>query len=152
MSGPGYWGQALVHHHRTGRSRNWFGLVCTVFERDVLLKHGFDPRFVSGEDIDLRWRLRDAGERVGISRTTIVDHVFAGDDFAFARDQFLMDGRGLGRMVRKNRGLRGAGLLALPAAAALRGTALALLRGSPRYVPYYACYAAYNYRAMAEVR
>ncbi len=152
VSGPGYWGQALVHHHRTGRSRNWFGLVCTLFERETLLAHGFDPRFVSGEDIDLRWRLRAAGERIGVSRRTLVDHVFAGDDFAFAKDQFLMDGRGLGRMVRKNRGLRGAALLALPAAAALRGTALALLRGEPRYVPYYLCFAAYNYRAMTGAR
>src|SRR3954454_574691 len=62
-SGDGYWGRALVNHHRTGRSRNWFGLVCTIFERDVLLAHGFDAVFVSGEDIELRWRLRAAGAR-----------------------------------------------------------------------------------------
>ncbi|MCW2764606.1 MAG: glycosyltransferase, partial [Nocardioides sp.] len=41
VGGPGYWGRALAHHHRTGRSRHWFGLVATVFERDDLLATGF---------------------------------------------------------------------------------------------------------------
>ena len=27
VSDPGYWGQALAHHHRNGRSKQWFGLV-----------------------------------------------------------------------------------------------------------------------------
>lgn len=151
VSGSGYWGRALVQHHRTGRSKDWFGLVCTIFERDVLLAHGFDARFVSGEDIELRWRLRRAGARLGVSRRSIVDHRFAGDDFAFARDQFLMDGRGLGRMVRKS-GLRGTALTALPAAAAARGVALTLRRGQPEFVRYYLCFAAYNYLGMAGVR
>ncbi len=72
VSGDGYWGRALVNHHRTGRSRNWFGLVCTIFERDVLLAYGFDAEFRSGEDIELRWRLRAAGARLGVSKRTIV--------------------------------------------------------------------------------
>lgn len=152
VSGPGYWGQALVQHHRTGRSKNWFGLVCTVVERDVLLEHGFDPTFVSGEDIDLRWRLRAAGLRAAVSTTTVVEHRFAGDDFAFARDQFLMDGRGLGRMVRKNRGLRGLALVGMPALAAVRGIAVSLRRREPRFVPYYLCYALYNYLGMVGLR
>jgi glycosyltransferase involved in cell wall biosynthesis len=57
VSGPGYWGQALVNHHRSGRSKDWFGVVATIFEREALLQHGFDERFLSGEDIELRWRL-----------------------------------------------------------------------------------------------
>jgi glycosyltransferase involved in cell wall biosynthesis len=152
VAGDGYWGQALVHHHRTGRSRGWFGLVCTVMEREVLLAHGFDPAFVSGEDIDLRWRLRASGARAGVSRRTVVQHRFAGDDFRFARDQFLMDGRGLGRMVRKNRGVRGAALAALPAAAAARGIAVCVARGRPRYIGYYLSFAAYNYLGMAGLK
>jgi glycosyltransferase involved in cell wall biosynthesis len=148
VSGDGYWGQALVHHHRNGRSREWFGLVCTVMERELLLAHGFDPTFTSGEDIELRWRLRSAGLRTGVSRRTVVDHRFAADDFAFARDQFLMDGRGLGRMLRKDRGVRGAALVALPAAAAVRGIAVSVRRGKPRFIPYFLCYAAYNYAGM----
>lgn len=151
ISGEGYWGQALVNHHRTGRSKDWFGLVCTVFDRETLLAHGFDETFASGEDIELRRRLRRSGARLGVSRTTVVDHVFAGDDFGFARDQFLMDGRGLGRMVRKE-GLRGAPLVALPAAAAARGIALSLTQGRPTWVRYYATFALYNYLGMAGVR
>lgn len=146
--GPGYWGAALAHHHRTGRSKDWFGLVATIFARETLLEHGFDQRFVSGEDIELRWRLEAAGGRLGVSKTTVVTHRFAADTFAFARDQFRMDGRGLGRMVRKHRA-RGAWLLALPALAAVRGTALSLVRLEPRWIPYYACFAVYNYLAMA---
>lgn len=67
-SGPGYWGRALTMHHRTGRSRGWFGLVATIFERDKLMTYGFDQVFSSGEDIDMRWRLQQAGERIGVSQ------------------------------------------------------------------------------------
>jgi glycosyltransferase involved in cell wall biosynthesis len=145
--GPGYWGQALAEHHRTGRSKDWFGLVATVFDREALLQHGFDPRFLSGEDIELRWRLERGGAKVGVSRRTVVVHRFADDSFAFARGQFLADGHGLGRMVGKH-GWRGGWLLALPLAAGLRGMTLSLLRRRPQWVPYYALYAAYNYVGM----
>ena len=148
VAGPGYWGQALVHHHRSGRSKNWFGVVATVFEREELLRHGFDDRFVSGEDIELRWRLERAGKRIGVSRSTIVIHRFPDSGFRFARDQFLADGQGLGRMVRMKRG-RAALLLALPGAAGVRGVALSVLRAQFRWVPYYCCFVAFNYVGMA---
>jgi glycosyltransferase involved in cell wall biosynthesis len=146
-SGPGYWGQALVQHHRTGRSKDWFGLVATVFDRDALLRHGFDQRFLSGEDIELRWRLEHSRAKVGISRRTVVIHRFADDSFSFARGQFLADGHGLGRMVAKH-GWRGSWLLALPLAAGLRGMVLSLVRGRPRWIPYYALYTFHNYVGM----
>jgi glycosyltransferase involved in cell wall biosynthesis len=146
-SGPGYWGQALAEHHRTGRSKDWFGLVATVFDRDALLHHGFDQRFLSGEDIELRWRLERSGAKVGVSRRTVVIHRFADDSFAFARGQFLADGHGLGRMVGKH-GWRGGWLLALPLAGAGRGIALSLVRRRPRWIPYYTLYASYNYVGM----
>lgn len=147
VSGPGYWGQALVDHHRNGRSRYWFGLVATLFDREVLLQTGFDETFTSGEDIELRWRLRDLGHRTGVSQEAVVEHRFAGDDFAFARDQFLMDGAGLGLMLRQ-RGLRGLPLAGLPAAAAARGMVLAARRGTLRWLPYFVAYTVYNYVGM----
>jgi glycosyltransferase involved in cell wall biosynthesis len=148
VGGPGYWGRALASHHRSGRSRHWFGLVATVFQRDVLLATGFDDEFRSGEDIDLRWRLRAAGRRVAVSREVVVQHRFAGDDFAFAKDQFLMDGVGLGLMVRRN-GPRSLRLALLPAAAAARGMVLSSLRGQGRWIPYYGAFAWWNYVGMA---
>jgi glycosyltransferase involved in cell wall biosynthesis len=148
VGGPEFWGRALAHHHRTGRSRGWFGLVATVFRRDDLLAIGFDSRFVSGEDIDLRWRLRDRGLRIGVSSRTTVEHRFAGDDFTFAKDQFLMDGAGLGRMVRTRR-WRGAALALLPAAAAVRGSVLALVSGQPQWIRYFSAFAVWNYLGMA---
>ncbi len=144
VGGPGYWGQALAYHHRTGRSRRWFGLVATVFARDDLLTIGFDDHFESGEDIDIRWRLRDDGRKIGVSERTVVEHRFAGDDFAFAKSQFLMDGSGLGRMVRTRR-WRGVGLALLPAAAAVRGVAVALATRQPRWVRYFAAFFVWNY-------
>jgi glycosyltransferase involved in cell wall biosynthesis len=147
VSGPGYWGQALAHHHRWGRSRHWFGLVATVLERETLLSFGFDPRFSSGEDIELRWRLRNAGAKAVVSETTVVDHRF-GDTFPFAKGQWLADGEGLGRMIRKH-GLRGLPLLALPLAAGLRGVGLSALRREPRWIPYYVCFTLFNYAGMA---
>ncbi len=147
VGGPGFWGDALAEHHRTGRSRNWFGVVATIFETKVLLEHGFDDSFISGEDIELRWRLRDAGAKVGVSTNVEVIHRFADDSFAFAQDQFLMDGEGLGRMI-KQRGVRGAPLAFLPIAAAIRGVALTLARRRPQYVRYYLRYAYDNYVGM----
>jgi len=147
VGGPRYWGEALANHHQTGRSRHWFGLVATVFERDELLRLGFDEDFRSGEDIELRWRLQLGGLRSGVSDYAIVQHRFAGDDFAFAKDQFLMDGAGLGKMIRKH-SWRGVPLALLPAAAAVRGAALSVARGEPRWIPYYAGFAWLNYVGM----
>jgi glycosyltransferase involved in cell wall biosynthesis len=148
VGGPGYWGRALANHHRTGRSRHWFGLVATVFRRDELLSIGFDDEFRSGEDIELRWRLRGLGRTAGVSRGVVVQHRFAGDDFAFAKDQFLMDGAGLGLMVRRN-GVRGLRLALLPAAAAVRGMVLSSVHGEGRWLRYYGAFAWWNYVGMA---
>ena len=148
VAGPGYWGQALVHHHRSGRSKDWFGVVATIIDRDALLAHGFDDTFQSGEDIDLRWRLRKSGARLGVSQRTVVTHRFE-DGFDFARGQFLADGRGLGRMTRKH-GARGLLLAALPAAASARGIALSLLRREPRWIPYYLAFLVFNYVGVAD--
>jgi len=145
-AGPGYWGQALAWHHRTGRSRHWFGLVATIMERDLLLEHGFDPDFESGEDIELRWRLRSLGAKAAVSRKVIVRHRFD-DTFEFAAGQFRADGAGLARMVRKHR-LGGARLLLLPGAAAVRGIGLSVVRRQPRWIPYYLAFAIGNYAAM----
>ncbi len=147
VSGSGYWGRALAHHHRTGRSKGWFGVVATVFDRETLLTHGFDERFLSGEDVDLRWRLQKAGARIGVSRRTVVEHRFD-DSWEFAKGQFVADGHGLGRMVA-NHGVRATILLGLPAAAAVRGMVLSLARLSPQWIPYYLVFAVYNYLAMA---
>ncbi len=148
VSGPAYWGQALVNHHRTGRSKNWFGLVATLFDRKALLEHGFDARFLSGEDIELRWRLQRAGARIGVSERTIVEHRFEDDSYDFAKGQWLADGHGLGRMVVKH-GARGAPLLGLPLAAAVRGIGLSLLRRQPKWIRYYSYYMVFNYVGIA---
>jgi glycosyltransferase involved in cell wall biosynthesis len=145
VSGAGYWGRALVSHHKTGRSRHWFGLAATVFRRETLLESPLDARFASGEDIDLRWRLTEAGNRIGVSTRTIVTHRF-GDSLEFARGQFRADGAGLARMMVAHRG--GAWLLFLPAAAAIRGIAVTTIRLKPQFVPYYCAYYALNYGSM----
>jgi len=147
VSGPGYWGRALVQHHRWGRSKNWFGVMATLIDRAALLEHGFDQRFVSGEDIDLRFRLVRAGAKIGVSRTTTVEHRF-GDTFAFAQDQWAQDGRGLGRMIRIH-GVRALWVVLVPLAACLRGIALSLLRRQPQWIPYYLAFVVGNYVAMA---
>ena len=146
-SGPGYWGRALVSHHRSGRSRHWFGLVATIFERTTLLEHGLDQSFVSGEDIEVRWRLESAGAKIGVSRQVVVQHRF-GDTFEFALGQFLADGAGLARMATKH-GWRAVPLLGLPFAAAARGGAMSLARLEPQWVPYYAAFLAFNWFGMA---
>jgi glycosyltransferase involved in cell wall biosynthesis len=146
VGGPGYWGRALAHHHRTGRSRRWFGVVTTIFERDALLGYGFDASFLSGEDMELRRRLRRAGAKLGVSRDTFVEHRFE-DGFDFARKQWIADGRGLRRLWDKE-GWRGLLVLALPLTAAVRGMLLSIGRLQPQWVPYYGCYLVFNYVGM----
>jgi glycosyltransferase involved in cell wall biosynthesis len=146
VAGSGYWGQALVQHHRAGRSKRWFGVAATVFDRQALLRYGFDPRFRSGEDIELRHRLERAGVKIGVSRETVVIHRF-GDSFEFARGQWLADGHGLARLLRKHR-WRVAWVVALPLAAGARGVVVALVRRQPKWIPYYAAFAAFNYVGM----
>ena len=146
VSGSGYWGRALVHHHRTGRSRHWFGLVATIFERDALLRYGFDARFLSGEDIDLPWRLQRSGAKIGVSSRTIVQHRFE-DTWEFAKGQWLADGHGSGRMIAAH-GLKAKLLLALPLAAGARGMLLSLARMQPQWIPYFLCFTAYNYAGL----
>jgi hypothetical protein len=118
-----------------------------VFEREKLLHHGFDDAFVSGEDIEMRWRLERAGLEIGVSRRVMVRHRFAGDDFAFAKDQFLMDGAGLGLMIRKH-GWHAARLALLPVAAAARGAGVSMGQREPKWIRYFAAYCWYNYVGM----
>ncbi len=146
ISGDGYWGRALVAHHNNGRSKNWPGVMATIFRKQVFLDHPFDERFRSGEDIELRWRLKKAGLKLGVSRQTKVQHRF-GDTYAVAKDQWLQDGKGLGRMVAKY-GLPALSLLGIPAAGAVRGILLSLVRFQPGWIPYYLGYLVYNYAAM----
>ena len=147
VSGPGYWGRALTDHHRSGRSKHWFGLVATIFDRATLLEYGFDARFLSGEDLELRYRLEQAGARIGVSRETIVTHRF-GDTFEFAKGQFLADGHGHGRMIRKH-GARGWRHAIIPLAATARGIVLSALRRKPQWIPYYLCFLLFNYVGVA---
>jgi glycosyltransferase involved in cell wall biosynthesis len=144
-SGPGYFGKALARHHNTGRSRHWLGVMATVFRRETLLAHPLDSSFLSGEDIDLRWRLSRAGVRMGVSRKTVVTHRF-GDTFEFAMDQWRADGAGLGRMALTHSG--GGLLLLMPLADAVRGVTVTTARLEPQYIPYYLMHAAFNYRSM----
>ena len=145
-SGPGYWGRALTAHHNRGRSKNWPGVMVTMFKRKILLTHRFDERFRSGEDIELRWRLQKANLKMGVSKKTFVKHLF-GDSFEFAKDQFIADGRGLGRMYAKY-GLPAAKLLLIPAAGCVRGILVSLVHLEPGWIPYYFVYLFYNYISM----
>lgn len=143
VGGPGYWGRALASHHRSGRSKDWFGVVATLFERETLLRHSFDEQFLSGEDIELRWRLKRAGARIGVSSQTTVTHRFD-DTYEFARGQWLADGHGMARMLRKH-GWRAALLAVIPLAAGVRGIGLSVLRREPNWIPYYTLFTIFNY-------
>ncbi len=146
VSGKRYWGRALANHHRFGLSRNWFGLAVTIFERERLLRLGFDLELASGEDIELRLRLRDLGVRLGVSHQTVAVHRFE-DDYTDAKRQWSADGSGLARVVRK-RGLRSSWLVGLPLVSAVWGVVLSLLRLQPHWIPYFVAYLVGNYASM----
>lgn len=143
--GPGYWGAALAWHHNHSRVRSWFGVSATLMRRDVLLSVGFDDEFRSGEDVELRIRLEQAGYRLGVSESVVVRHRFD-DTFDYARDQWLQDGAGMARTVRKHPG-RAGWMAMLPLLATVRGVGLSLFK-APRFLPYWMGFFLYNYRAM----
>jgi GT2 family glycosyltransferase len=66
----------------------------SAFRRDALLAvGGFDPRFhVAGDDVDVCWRLQDAGGRIGYSAAAVVHHHRRGTVAGYLRQQ-----RGYGR-------------------------------------------------------
>src|SRR5581483_11958769 len=97
----------------------------------------------SGEDIDLRIRLTTAGFPIGVSETMVGQHRF-GRGFDFAGNQWLADGAGLGRMVRKHGRAALVNAMVIPFAAA----ALGLVRGAGRALrtwPYFIGFAVGNY-------
>jgi glycosyltransferase involved in cell wall biosynthesis len=138
-----YWSRSLAEHHNRGKSKQWFGVCASLVSRDVLLANPLDGNLRSGEDIDLRIRLMSAGFPVGVSETMIGQHRFGGG-FAFAGDQWLADGAGLGRMVRKHGRAALVNAMIIPFAAA----ALGLLRGARQALrtwPYFVGFAVGNY-------
>ena len=142
VGGQDYWSRALVSHHRGGRSKHWFGLVASVFVREAFLHYGMDSAFSSGEDIELRYRLEKSRARIGLSEKVVVPHRF-GSGFNFALGQWMADGSGLGRVVRKF-GWPAAATLLIPAGGTVLGIGRSLLR-QPQFVAYYALYGACNY-------
>ena len=141
-SGSDYWSRQLAWHHNAGRSRSWFGVSATLMNRSVFRRHPFDARLASGEDVDLRMRLEAAGVPVAVSESTTVDHRFAAG-FRAAREQWVADGEGLGRIVRKV-GKPALRQLAIPFAAAPYWMAKSL--GQPSRLPYFAAFAVGNWR------
>ncbi len=136
-----YWSSALAHHHNTGRSRRWFALSATLIRRDLVLANPLDSSFRSGEDIEYRHRLRALGARLAVSRRVVARHRFAAG-FEFARDQWLADGAGWGRLARRF-GPSAAVRATTPFGAALVGIARAGT-GGYRWVPYYVAFAVGN--------
>lgn len=137
-----YWSQSLADHHNRGQSKQWFGVCASLIARDVLLAHPLDAQLRSGEDVDLRIRLTRAGFPIGVSEAMIGQHRF-GDGFSFARNQWIADGAGLGRIVRKH---GSAALLnaMIPFGAAVLGIARGM-RDTLRPWPYFAGFAIGNY-------
>ena len=136
-----YWSEELARHHREGRIRHEFGVSACLADRDLLLRHPFDPSFISGEDIDLRLRLRDAGERIEVSQDVVAEHGFRGGRSVVV-EQGLDDGAGLGRLVRK-RGFSALTHALMPFGAAALA-AVRALRGRGRPLPYFALYTLAN--------
>jgi len=92
--------------------------------------------------MELARRFARAGIRVGVARKTTVVHRL-GDKFENARKQWLDDGRGIAGVMMLE-GMRSAWMAAVPAAAAVRGIALSVLRAEPEWIPYYFGLAFFN--------
>jgi glycosyltransferase involved in cell wall biosynthesis len=47
--------------------QDWVGTTATIFDKDVILKHSFDTLFTASEDIELSYRLKRKGYRLGMA-------------------------------------------------------------------------------------
>ena len=72
VGGPGYWGRALAHHHRTGRSVHWFGLVATIFYRARCCSEAGSTTGSLGRGHRAAPAAARAGARLGVSERTVV--------------------------------------------------------------------------------
>ncbi|MSW49955.1 MAG: glycosyltransferase, partial [Actinobacteria bacterium] len=95
--------------------------------RRSALGDGFDPALRHGEDVDLVWRLHDAGGRLRYEPTVVVDHEepAAADAFLVRRFRY---GASAGPLARRH-GARLAPLVVAPRPAVAAGL---LLAGRPR--------------------
>lgn len=71
-----YWewaeGQAIGLEYNNEGDADLIGTLATAYRKEVVLSFGFDPFFVgAGEDIDFAYRLRKAGNRLGVSSATV---------------------------------------------------------------------------------
>jgi len=142
-TGTDYWSDQLAWQHNNGRSRSWFGVSATLIRTEVARAHPFDPDLRSGEDVDLRLRLAEAGIAVGVSETVEAVHRFA-PTLRSARSQWSDDGAGLGRLVRKI-GRPGLRQLVIPFGAAAYWVGRSIR--TPRRLPYFLGFLAGNWRS-----
>ena len=112
-------------------------------------EHDFDERFTSGEDIDLRWRLRRAGARIGVSQARRSSSTASTTTSPSRGASGWPTAQGLGRMVARPRRCAHGLLVGLPLAACVRGDRPQRSpRRQPRWIPYFVCFAAGNYVGM----
>lgn len=137
-----YWSEQLAAHHNGGRIRHWFGVSACLLDRDLIQMLQFDERFVSGEDVDMRMRLARVGVPLGVSEEVTALHYYP-PGFEFAKDQWLADGEGLGRLLRRH-GSSGLRAAILPFGSAVLGILRGLGVGIGSW-PYYTGHAVGNW-------
>jgi GT2 family glycosyltransferase len=76
-----YWEKAealhmdIIRNQERGEEVRAIGCVFSMFDREVLIKHNFDTKIEYGvEDMDLCFRLRNAGYRLYLSRNVKIFH------------------------------------------------------------------------------
>jgi glycosyltransferase involved in cell wall biosynthesis len=132
-----YWEWAEDQHFRTmfnrEGERSYISTMASVYLRDALVEHRFDPFFKgAAEDLDLCYRLRRKGHKLGMSSAHAY-HMHRATFGSLFR-QKMWHGRGRARYVWKHRSilhLLGASLM-VPL-----GVTASLRSGSPKILPYY---------------
>lgn len=121
-----------LEYNREGET-NLIGTAATIFRREVVLTYGFDP-FFSGaaEDNDFAYRLRKAGNRLGVS-SAIAYHNHPTTLRQLMRKQYWY-GKGDARFFWKHQDLR---YFVLPFFAIPRHLYLCHKAGCFKMLPYY---------------
>jgi glycosyltransferase involved in cell wall biosynthesis len=132
-----YWAWAQDQHYRLRFNKEGvttaIGTAAAIFDRETILRLRFDPMLPSAEDGDLCRRLRASGQKVGISSVSVFHQHRA--SFRGVVRQMLWYGQGTAHQSWKHRSAR----ILFPALFfPILASGLALVRGRPRLVPYFA--------------
>jgi len=116
--------------------QSWVSTTATIFDKDVILKHSFDTLFTANEDMELSYRLKKKGYRLGTASVGVY-HLYRESFKDWAR-QRVWRGEGRALFIYKyKRTMRGIWLFLKKPGEILCSPLLSIKYGQLKLFPYF---------------